>query len=203
MRVIAIDPGSETSSWIVVDTESLAVLSHDEAANRDLAYSLHYYTEKFSGACHLAIEYMRPRGMKTSQQEMDTQFWAGRLVQSWVLTYGDTWTPIARSQEKMTICGSPRANDANIRQACIDRYGGKEKAIGGKKCKHCHGKGTLRYRRKAGYDGQITCAECKGTGWSFPPGPLYGIKSHLWQALAVALTFLEMRKEKGKDGFAI
>jgi hypothetical protein len=46
-----------------------------------------------------------------------------------------------------------QAKDANIRQAILDRFGGKEKAIG----------------KKAN------------------PGPLYGVKSHLWSALAVAL----------------
>ena len=33
---------------------------------------------------------------------------------------------------KLAICGDSRAKDPNIRQALIDRYGGKEQAIGTK-----------------------------------------------------------------------
>jgi len=61
----------------------------------------------------------------------------------------------------MHICGSARAKDQNIRQALIDRYGGKETAIGKKQ----------------------------------NPGPLYGIKADEWQALGLAITFLELVKE--------
>jgi hypothetical protein len=67
---------------------------------------------------------------------------------------------LPRKDVKLHLCGSPRAKDANIRQALLDRYGGKEKAIGSK------------HQR----------------------GPLYGIRSHLWAALAVAVTYQETKR---------
>ena len=40
---------------------------------------------------------------------------------------------IPRKEVVTALCGSSKANDASVRQALIDRYGGKEKAIGKKK----------------------------------------------------------------------
>jgi hypothetical protein len=39
---------------------------------------------------------------------------------------------LGRRAVKVAICGDSRAKDPNIRQALIDRYGGKERAIGNK-----------------------------------------------------------------------
>ena len=66
-------------------------------------------------------------------------------------------TLVYRKDVKMHLCGSMRAKDGNIRQAIIDRY-------------PAEGGGTVP---------QI--------GTKAKPGPLHGISSHLWAALAVAL----------------
>ena len=65
---------------------------------------------------------------------------------------------IHRTTIKAHLCGSTRAKDANVRQSLIDRF----PATGGGK--------TPQIGTKA------------------QPGPLYGLKSHLWAALAVAVT---------------
>ncbi len=78
--------------------------------------------------------------------------------------YGaDRTTLISRPDVKLHLCGSMRANDSTIRQAIIDRY---PKTGGGKK---------------------------QQIGTKKRPGPLYGVSSHAWSALAVGLTFLEGR----------
>jgi hypothetical protein len=69
---------------------------------------------------------------------------------------------VYRKDVKMALCGSMRAKDANIRQALLDRY----PATGGGKVPQ--------------------------VGTKAKPGPLYGIKSHLWSALAVAETWKDM-----------
>lgn len=66
---------------------------------------------------------------------------------------------IFRLDCKMHLCHDSRAKDTNIRQALIDRF----PATGG------------------GRTPQV--------GTKTQPGPLYGIKSHLWAALAVAVTW--------------
>ena len=74
------------------------------------------------------------------------------------------WTRIYRKDVKMHLCHSMRAKDANIRQALLDRF---PRSGGGK---------TPQVGVKA------------------DPGPLYGIKTHLWSALAVAITAAETRE---------
>ncbi len=74
---------------------------------------------------------------------------------------GEAFTLVYRLDVKMCLCHDTRAKDTNIRQALIDRF----PATGGGKVP------------------QI--------GVKRQPGPLYGIKSHLWAALGVAVTFAE------------
>lgn len=75
--------------------------------------------------------------------------------------WGGPFEKVYRTDVKMHLCKNTRAKDPNIRQALIDRY----PPVGG------------------GSTPQI--------GVKDQPGPLYGMKSHLWAALAVAVTSAE------------
>lgn len=124
--ILAIDPGNVESAYCYLD-DGLPI-TFAKVANNVMLGVLEGIE-----ADSLAIEYMKPRGMPTSKEEMDTQFWAGRFVQAW----GGDWTPIHRADVKMNICGHIRAKDSNIRQALIDRFpakgGGKCPQVGTKK----------------------------------------------------------------------
>lgn len=82
----------------------------------------------------------------------------------WIGRFQQTWRRpddtmlIYRRDVKLHLCNSARAKDANIRQALLDRF---PRAGGGK---------TPQIGTKA------------------KPGPLYGVSSHAWSALAVAVT---------------
>lgn len=71
---------------------------------------------------------------------------------------------VYRKEVKLHLCQSLRAKDGNIRQALIDRF----PATGG------------------GKTPQI--------GTKSDPGPLYGMKSHMWSALAVAVTWWDTKR---------
>lgn len=125
---IGIDPGNKRSAWMMLsDAGNPWRFGLDD--NDVLLESIR--TSKLSGT--LAIEYMKPRGMPTSQEEMDTQFFAGRLVQAW----GKPWAKVYRMDVKLHLCGQTRAKDSNIRQALLDRFpatgGGKTPQVGTKK----------------------------------------------------------------------
>ncbi len=66
---------------------------------------------------------------------------------------------VFRKDVKMHLCHTMRAKDANIRQALLDLF----PATGGGKTPQ--------------------------VGTKKQPGPLFGVKSHAWAALAVAVTF--------------
>ena len=77
---------------------------------------------------------------------------------------------VYRKDVKLHLCQSPRAKDPNVRQALIDRF---EPTGGGK---------------------------IPQIGTSKQPGPLYGVSSHIWAALAVAVTFHDTVLRKVDDG---
>jgi len=82
----------------------------------------------------------------------------------WIGRYQQAWIApddvmlIYRKDVKMHLCGTMKAKDGNIRQAIIDLF----PATGG---------------------GKVPQIGVKSN-----PGPLYGVSSHAWAAVAVAIT---------------
>jgi len=68
--------------------------------------------------------------MPVGREVFDTCVWIGRF---YAATLPKERATLFRRDEKIFLCGSMKAKDANIRQALIDLWGGKEKAIGNKK----------------------------------------------------------------------
>lgn len=142
MRIIGVDPGTTESGIAhLVDGK---VEASGVVDNYDLMAQLTCYGT--DGPAVLAIEMIASYGMAVGADVFKTCVWVGRIQQSWIAP--DDVRLVYRRDAKLHLCNSPRAKDANVRQALIDRYGppGTKKA----------------------------------------PGGTYGVKSHAWQALAVA-----------------
>lgn len=123
MRLLAIDPGTADSAYVVLNNGVLGV--HDKVPNADvLGMAQHYDHDE------VVIELVASYGMPVGREVFETVFWAGRFHQATkTRAYG-----LYRQEVKLHLCKSPKANDASIRMALIDRYGpGREKAIGTKK----------------------------------------------------------------------
>ena len=73
---------------------------------------------------------------------------------------------VYRKDVKMHLCGTNKAKDANVRQALLDLF---PRTGGGK---------------------------VPQVGTKAQPGPLYGISTHAWPALGVAITALAAGREK-------
>lgn len=131
MKLLAIDPGNEKSALLVYDTDEARPVEWKKLENHDaLAQCL---AMRLSGIDHLAIEMVASYGMPVGASVFETCVWIGRFIQSWVAPgAGLTHEFIYRREVKLYLCNSARAKDANVRQALIDIYGGKEKAIGKK-----------------------------------------------------------------------
>ena len=134
----------------------------------------------------LVIEDIGHYGLAVGRDVFQTVKWMGRMQQAFK---GET-VYIPRGEVLINLCGKRQgANDSTVRQALIDRYGGDDVAIGGKKCQACKGKGW----RGAG---RPVCEECNGNKYETPQGVLYGVSGHAWSALAVGVTYLDQQSSK-------
>ncbi len=127
--ILAIDPGTTHSG--VVSMLDGKVLRAEILENREVLDVLRnpVLLELHPGA-RLAIEMIASYGMAVGREVFETCVWIGRFVEAW---NGSEPRLIPRLTVKLHLCKSPKANDASIRQALIDRYGpGKDKAIGKK-----------------------------------------------------------------------
>lgn len=131
MRIYAVDPGPENSALVVFD--GVAILNHQRVPNRQL---LNEISDRTRSAAHvLVVEQIASFGMAVGAEVFETCVWSGRFIQAWEGYHASMpWDRIKRHEVKMTLCGSMKAKDPNIRQSLIDRFGpGKEKAIGNKR----------------------------------------------------------------------
>jgi len=142
--IVGIDPGTTDSG--IVEIGDGVIFRASVMPNENI---LHYLGSLKDS--EVVIEMVASYGMAVGKETFETVFWIGRFYE--IAQPRNTAVRLLRRDIKLHLCGTARAKDANVRQAILDRFGGKAAAVG----------------KKA------------------TPGPLYGVKSHCWQALAVAL----------------
>lgn len=199
MIILAIDPGTEQSAclWYHPDDGSLGV--HNIRPNGEVLSSLRYPQDWSDSVvvCEMVQHY--GSGLAVGKETFETVRWIGRFQEA-VEARGGRFEILYRPAIKAHLCGSAKAKDGNVRQALIDRFGGDSIALKGKKCPKCKGAGVHLARlphHSGSKDSYPTaCEPCKGSGWLRKPGPLTGITSHMWAALAVAITWAETQKER-------
>lgn len=161
-HIYALDPGYEQSALVLLTDDgtprprmNYAVQLPNEAILEVLENTADVFVDAATEPqSTLVIESIESYGMPVGREVFETVFWSGRFAQAW----GFDVARVPRRTVKLTLCGSPKANDATIRQALIDRYGP---------------------------------TKAQAIGLKASPGPLYGLKADLWQALAVGVTWLE------------
>jgi hypothetical protein len=138
--VVGIDPGTTQSAWVVFDGRE--IIGHGWSENQ------HLLNHGLWSRSHIFCEMIASYGMAVGASVFETCVWIGRFIQVANISGGKV-QKVFRKDIKLHLCNSPRAKDANVRQALIDRLGPQ---------------GTKK-----------------------SPGPTYGVKSHTWAALAVAV----------------
>ncbi len=127
MTILAIDPGTDRSAWC--DYSQEYGIRFGTLQNFEMLPFLRHYAED-GAAPDLAVEMVASYGMPVGREVFETCVWIGRFIEAW----GRPFRLVYRREVKLHVCASPKANDASIRQALIDRFGpGKDKAIGTKK----------------------------------------------------------------------
>ena len=130
--LLAIDPGPAESAWLTYNTEEHVPVEWAKQPNEPDA--LGWFARAAAPCDHFAVEMVASYGMAVGAEVFETCVWIGRFIERWEDGYGSTLPRILyRRDVKLHICNDSRAKDANVRQALIDRYGGKAKAIGLKK----------------------------------------------------------------------
>lgn len=136
MKILTIDPGTEWSAWVVFDTGKNKLVSFGLELNTDLINRIdsgHFVwgielDQHGSFLDLMVVEMVKSYGNALGDSILETCVWIGRFIQKW----SGPVELLPRKTIVTTICNNPRANDSNVRQALIDRWGGKDLAIGSK-----------------------------------------------------------------------
>lgn len=128
MIVTAIDPGTTHGAFVrYVDSR---VLERGKLPNAELRGIVDNTDRPYDV---LAIEMIASYGMPVGAEVFETCVEIGRLVErAERAPFAPRVVLVYRRDVKLHLCGSPRAKDGNVRQALLDLYGGKDRAIGRK-----------------------------------------------------------------------
>ena len=124
MKVFAIDPGNIQSAYCIMDDE-YHLLEFKKAENKEIMDIL---LSRLDQVDEVVIERMQSYGMPVGETTFISAEWIGRFSQE-----AEKKIPvyyIYRRDEKLYMCGSPRAKDANIRAALIERFAKFDKTHG-------------------------------------------------------------------------
>lgn len=130
MILVAIDPGPTESAYVLYNGDRPTRFG--KVLNEELLAWLRSWDHNsgpFLYADHLAIEMIASYGMAVGREVFETCVWIGKYLEAAGRAES---TLVYRRDVKLHLCGQARAKDSNVRQALIDRYGGKDKAIGKK-----------------------------------------------------------------------
>lgn len=114
MRILAIDPGPSESGVVIWQD---GVVDAFIRPNVEIRSRMKARTYGSPDLC--AIEMIASYGMPVGKDVFHTCIWIGRFMECAKLPINLVY----RKDVKLHLCGTPRAKDANIRQALIDKYG--------------------------------------------------------------------------------
>ena len=116
--IVAIDPGPKESAFVRYDPLCQELLDFGKEPNGKF---IGEGWEPFKGDS-IFIEMIASYGMPVGKEVFETCVFIGKLLN----TYQWEWNThrLTRHMVKLHVCKSARANDANIRAALIDRFGG-------------------------------------------------------------------------------
>ncbi len=182
--ILAIDPGPESSGIVLYGGDSHQLFYSADLDNhsilgglRDGGVNIGMGTAR---PAIVAIEDIVAMGMTVGKSVFGTCKWIGRFVEAYSyygsnsVNYIDTPKLVSRRDVKTVLAGGTtfRDPDTNARRTVSD----------------AHIKRVVKERFPETGGGKNPVVGTKGQ-----PGPLYGLKGHAWSALAVALTYKEIR----------
>lgn len=128
MIIAAIDPGPLTSGYVLWNTEIPRVIdAGDDVTN---AVLLRDVLPRMFGAAgqrevRLAIEKVMCYGRPVGAPVLDTVFFSGRIAERWELRTGTPAAIVPFASVAAHFCHQNNAKESYVRQALMDRFGGK------------------------------------------------------------------------------
>lgn len=116
MSILAIDPGTDQSAFIVWDGRATKT---GFVPNAELLAMIRHRWDLFES---VAVEMVACYGMPVGREVFETCLVIGRILE----ICDSIPTParlVYRRDIKLHLCGSARAKDGNVRQALIDKHG--------------------------------------------------------------------------------
>ena len=174
MRVVGIDPGPRTSGVVVVswpgdDISAPPMVEATSAASDMGAVSM---IVRHGRADVVVCEWLTSYGAAVGATVLETAAVVGAVEAAATIGVGDrapTVERITRPEVALELCGTRRARDSQIHEAIRQIYRDAGLATGG-------GSDATR-------------------GVRAQPGPLYMVRSHAWDALAVVLAWWRRQTE--------
>lgn len=119
--LLAIDPGSTESGWVLIDVDTRQTIEFGKTANRELLDLIEW---RLGEAGTVVVEMVASYGMAVGAEVFETCVWIGRFVEAFRRYRFDRREPelVKRHPVKLHHCHSAKASDSNIRQALVDRF---------------------------------------------------------------------------------
>jgi hypothetical protein len=167
LKILAIDPGTTESAFVLWQSEPGFVLDHGKHPNELV---LRLPTANYNPGDAVVIEMIEGYGMAVGKEVFETLVWIGRYLERYTAQchVGVFVERLSRRDVKLEMCGSARAKDAEVRQAAIDRAGPPSTTVD-------------------------TIGPKGGRKRTVVPGPTYGLAADEWQCLALALAWYSLR----------
>lgn len=127
-RILAIDPGSERSGWVLYDPATRSVdLAGGETDDVELISMIR--ARSFTDAV-LAFEVLAPWG-QIRPELISTTLWCGRFAEAWLGRGGEV-AQATRTEVKVWLLGQSKGNDGDVNAALREIHGGARAAVGTK-----------------------------------------------------------------------
>jgi hypothetical protein len=118
MKILAIDPGTTESAYVIMDSETYKPLEFGKVDNNELLFEIKH--EMLFDK--VAIEMVASYGMAVGKSVFETCVWIGRFKQAVLDSSPSNVDFVYRKEVKMNLCGQMKAKDSNIIQALVDRF---------------------------------------------------------------------------------
>lgn len=167
--LLAIDPGSERSAYVLIEPDTYRPISFQKLYNSELLEQIGKWRrmaqEGRPAFASAVIETMVGSYGQIGRTTIDTAIMIGRLEQA--LSYFTHVEKLPRQEIKKRLCPGTRGNDKTVRDALIARF--------------------------AGWDKQ------RGKGTKAKPDFFYGFAADVWAAYAAGVIKLDYDLEKERN----